>query len=84
MLRKTLQALFAEYKNMNVVEQMEWNGCWVPRDALERIVIPTDEIAEAAALPPTGEPEITRRGEEGMKADRAKAVRSAAVRELLA
>jgi internalin A len=50
MLRETLRGLFAEYKNLNVVEQMEWEGAWVPRTTLEKIgVIPADEIAGAAA-----------------------------------
>jgi internalin A len=51
MLRETLRALFAEYKNLNVVEQMEWNGEWVPRATLEKMgIIPADEIAEVATL----------------------------------
>jgi RIO-like serine/threonine protein kinase len=51
MLRETLRALFAEYKNLSVVEQMEWDGEWVPRATLEKIrVIPADEVAEAATL----------------------------------
>src|SRR5271165_6093836 len=51
MLRETLRALFAEYKNLNVVEQMEWDGEWVPRATLVKIgIIPVDEIAEVAAL----------------------------------
>jgi hypothetical protein len=51
MLRETLRALFAEYKNLSVVEQMEWDGEWVPRATLEKMgIIPADEIAEAAAL----------------------------------
>jgi internalin A len=51
MLRETLRALFAEYKNLNVVEQMEWEGDWVPRATLEKMrIIPLDEIAEVAAL----------------------------------
>ena len=50
MLRGTLRALFAEYKNLSVAEQMEWDGEWVPRATLEKMgVIPADEIAEAAA-----------------------------------
>jgi internalin A len=50
-LRETLRALFAEYKNLSVVEQMEWHGEWVPRAALEKLgVIPADEIAEVSAL----------------------------------
>jgi internalin A len=51
MLRETLRGLFAEYKNLNVVEQMEWGGEWVPRATLEKIgIIPADEITEVAAL----------------------------------
>jgi hypothetical protein len=51
MLRETLRALFAEYKSLNVVEQMEWDGEWVPRATLEKMgTIPADEMAEAAAL----------------------------------
>ena len=51
MLRETLRALFAEYKNLSVVEQMEWKGEWVPRATLEKMrIIPADEIAEVAAL----------------------------------
>jgi internalin A len=51
MLRETLRALFAEYKNLSVVEQMEWEGEWVPRATLEKMgIIPADEIAEVAAL----------------------------------
>ena len=52
MLRETLHALFAEYKNLNVVEQMEWDGEWVPRATLEKSmgIIPDDEIAQVAAL----------------------------------
>ena len=38
MLRETLRALFAEYKNLSVVEQMEWNGRWVPRATLQEMV----------------------------------------------
>ena len=49
MLRETLSALFAEYKNLSVVEQMEWKGQWVPSAALAEIgVISADEIAEVA------------------------------------
>jgi hypothetical protein len=53
--RKRLPAgevgLCAEYKNLSVVEQMEWDGDWVPRAALEKQgIIPADEIAEVAAL----------------------------------
>jgi hypothetical protein len=34
-----------------VVEQMEWDGDWVRRAALEKEgIIPADEIAEVAAL----------------------------------
>ena len=51
MLRETLRALFAEYKNLSVVEQMEWDGDWVPRAALQKQgIIPADEIDEVAAL----------------------------------
>jgi hypothetical protein len=51
MLRETLRALFAEYKNLSVVEQMEWEGERVPRATLEKMrIIPLDEIAEVAAL----------------------------------
>jgi hypothetical protein len=50
MLRETIRALFAEYKNLDVVEQMEWEGQWVPRAALQKMgIIPADEIAEGAA-----------------------------------
>jgi hypothetical protein len=49
-LRETLRSLFAEYKNLNVVEQVQWDGEWVPRATLEKIgIIPADEIAEIAA-----------------------------------
>jgi hypothetical protein len=55
MLRETLRALFAEYKNLSVVEQMEWDGRWVPRATLQDMgKIPADEIAEVAALKITG------------------------------
>jgi hypothetical protein len=51
MLRETLRGIFAQYKNLSVVEQMEWDGEWVPRATLEKIgVIPADEIAEVGAL----------------------------------
>jgi hypothetical protein len=51
MLRETLRALFAEYKNLIVVEQMEWDGAWVPRVTLEKMgIIPADEIAEVPVL----------------------------------
>jgi hypothetical protein len=51
MLRETLRSLFAEYKNLSVIEQMEWDGEWVPRATLEKMrIIPLDEIAEVAAL----------------------------------
>jgi hypothetical protein len=51
MLRETLRALFAEYKNLIVVEQMEWDGEWVPRVMLEKMgIIPADEIAEVPPL----------------------------------
>ena len=50
-LRENLRALFAEYKNLSVVEQMEWDGEWVPRATLEKMgIIPADETAEVAAL----------------------------------
>jgi internalin A len=50
-LRETLRALFAEYKNLSVVEQMEWGGEWVPRATLEKMgIIPADELAEVGAL----------------------------------
>ena len=49
MSRETLRTLFAEYKNLGVVEQVEWDGAWVPRTTLEKIgIIPTDEIGEGA------------------------------------
>ena len=36
---------------MSVVEQMEWDGEWVPRATLEKMgILPDDEIAEVAAL----------------------------------
>ena len=55
MLRETLHALFAEYKNMSVVEQMEWDGEWVPRATLEKMgKIPGDEITEVAPLKSPG------------------------------
>ena len=42
MLRETLHILFAEYKNLSVVEQMEWDGEWVPHATLEKMgIIPT-------------------------------------------
>ena len=51
MLRETFRALFAEYKNLNVVEQMEWDGDWVPRATLEKQgIIPPDEITEGVVL----------------------------------
>jgi hypothetical protein len=50
-LRENLRALFAEYKNLSVVEQMEWDGEWVPRATLEKMgITPVDELAEVAAL----------------------------------
>ena len=50
-LRQTLRVLFAQYKNLSVVEQMEWDGEWVPRATLEKMgIIPADEMAEVAAL----------------------------------
>ena len=56
MLRETLRALFTEYKNLNVVEQMEWEGAWVPCVTLEKMgIIPAEEIAEVRALKPNGE-----------------------------
>jgi internalin A len=43
-LRETLRVLFAEYKNLSVVEQMEWKGEWVPHATLENMgIIPADE-----------------------------------------
>jgi hypothetical protein len=49
-LRETLRVLFAEYKSLSVVEQMEWDGRWVPRATLQDMgKIPADEIAEGAA-----------------------------------
>src|SRR5271166_5281166 len=51
MLRETLSGLLAEYKNLSVVEQMEWDGDWVPRATLEKQgIIPAEEIAEVTAL----------------------------------
>ena len=36
---------------LSVVEQMEWDGEWVPRATLEKMgIIPADEIAEVEAL----------------------------------
>ena len=50
-LRETLRALFAEYKNIGVVEQMEWEGEWVPRAALEKMgIIRADGTPEGAPL----------------------------------
>jgi len=47
MLRQTLRVLFADYKNLSVVEQMEWNGRWVPHATLEEMgLIPADEMPE--------------------------------------
>jgi internalin A len=58
-LRETLRALFAEYKNLNVVEQMEWDGEWVPRATLEKIgIIPADEIPEVALKLPEEEKRV--------------------------
>jgi hypothetical protein len=52
MLRETLRALFAEYKNLSVVEQMEWGGQWVPRATLEKMGnIPADEVVAAPKFP---------------------------------
>lgn len=46
MLRETLRALFSEYKNLSVVEQVEWDGDWVPRATLEKMrVIPPEEAS---------------------------------------
>jgi hypothetical protein len=43
MLRETLRILFAKYKNLDVVEQMERDGAWVPLAALEKMgIIPAD------------------------------------------
>src|SRR4029077_215596 len=51
MLRETLRGLFVEYKNLSVIEQMEWDGEWVPRATLEKMsIILVDEIAEVGAL----------------------------------
>ena len=52
MLRETLHALFAEYKNLSVVEQMEWDEEWVPYATLEkmRVIRADDEITEVAAV----------------------------------
>ena len=35
MIRVTLRELLAEYRNLQVVEQWEYNGDWVPRKTLE-------------------------------------------------
>ena len=49
MLRETLRALFAEYKSLSAVEQMEWEGQWVPCATLAKIgVISADDSAETA------------------------------------
>jgi internalin A len=54
-LKGNLRALFTDYKNLNVVEQMEWEGAWVPRVTLEKMgIIPAEEIAEFTALKPNG------------------------------
>jgi hypothetical protein len=38
------------------IEQMEWDGGWVPRAMLEKMgIVPADEIAEGAALKLTEE-----------------------------
>jgi internalin A len=37
MLRGTLHELFGEYRNLDVTEQMEWKGEWVPRATLEKL-----------------------------------------------
>jgi hypothetical protein len=39
MLRETLRALFAEYKSLSVVEQMEWDGEWVPRGVHQLLLL---------------------------------------------
>ena len=50
-LRETLQSLFAEYKDLNVVEQMEWDAEWVPRATLEKMgIIPGYESAQVDAM----------------------------------
>ena len=44
MVRVTLRKLIAEYRNLRVVEQWEYQGEWVPRRTLERMgVLPPDE-----------------------------------------
>jgi internalin A len=56
MLRETLRILFAEYKNLSVVEQMDWDGAWVPLATLEKMgIITADAIAEVAELKTTEE-----------------------------
>jgi hypothetical protein len=56
MLREALRILFDEYKNLGVVEQMEWDGEWVPRVTLQRMgIIPTDDIAQVATMKSPGE-----------------------------
>lgn len=48
MLRVTLRELFAEYRNLQVVEQWEYNGDWVPRKTLESFgVLPVEAEEEA-------------------------------------
>ncbi|MCB1231028.1 MAG: leucine-rich repeat domain-containing protein [Verrucomicrobiae bacterium] len=43
MIRLTLSELFAEYKNLKVVEQWELDGDWVPRQTLEKFgVLPKE------------------------------------------
>jgi hypothetical protein len=56
MLRETLRILFAEYKDLSVVEQMEWDGAWVPLTALEKMgIVSADAISEVAELKTTEE-----------------------------
>ena len=44
MIRVTLRKLIAEYKNLQTVEQWEYEGEWVPRRTLERMgVLPSDD-----------------------------------------
>jgi internalin A len=54
-LRGNFRSLFAEYKSLSVVEQMEWDGAWVPRATLEKWgEVPADEIVEVGALESPG------------------------------
>lgn len=60
MLRETLRILFAEYKSLSVVEQMEWDGAWVPLATLQKIgIIPASAIPEVTELKTTEEDERT-------------------------